>query len=387
MKRLFFTGMLLALGMFVFTQTAHAQINFSEFDGARLVTYTQDDAPASTFKDWIGEMNVGAGLRTSMNSAKTGGAARTYDFNLDNVRLYVSSSGHDAISLEFNMDINNAQGFGVGVEAGEARVLDAIAKFKLSDAVNIWIGRMLPPSDRSNLSGPYYLNAWTFPWVQFGYHNIFQGRDDGILAHGKLKEGRFEYALGAFDGKEAGPGGNDNMMVAGRFNVNLLDVEEGYYNSSTYFGSMDILTIGFAFQSQTGTATLTDVNDYDGYSFDVLYERPTEDGGAITVEGAWYDFEGTQSSNDGNSYFVMVSRMSGSDVAVGPASGRIIPYYRHQNFERDAGAANDKISSNDWGVHLVMNGHNSRFTLEYSQSETFSGDSTEDVRFGYQLQF
>jgi hypothetical protein len=83
----------------------------------------------------------------------------------------------------------------------------------------------------------------------------------------------------------------------------------------------------------------------------------------------------------------MVSRMSGSDVAVGPASGRIIPYYRHQNFERDAGAANDKISSNDWGVHLVMNGHNSRFTLEYSKSETFSGDSTEDVRFGYQLQF
>jgi len=385
MKRSLFTGMLLTLGMFVFTQTAQAQINFSEFDGARLVNYTQDDASESTFKDWVGEMNVGAGLRTSMNSAKTGGAARTYDFNLDNVRLYVSSSGHDVITLEFNMDINNAQGFGVGTEAGEARVLDAIAKFKLSDAVNIWIGRMLPPSDRSNLSGPYYLNAWTFPWVQFGYHNIFQGRDDGILAHGKLKEGRFEYAVGAFDGKDAAAGQNDNMMVAGRFNVNLLDVEEGYYNSSTYYGSKDILTVGFAFQSQNGTDVAG--ADYDGYSFDVLYERPTDDGGAITVEGAWYDFEGTQSTNDGDSYFVMVSRMSGSDVAIGPASGRVIPYYRHQNFDRDAGAATDKIRSNDWGLHLVMNGHNSRFTLEYSKSETVSGGSTEDVRFGYQLQF
>jgi len=386
MKRLLFTGMLLALGMFVFTQTTQAQIEFSEFTGTRLVTYTQDDANESTFKDWVGEMNVGAGLRTSMNSSKPQGAARTYDFNLDNVRLYVSSSGHDVITLEFNMDINNAQGFGTGAEAGEARVLDAIAKFKLSDAVNIWIGRMLPPSDRSNLSGPYYLNAWTFPWVQFGYHNIFQGRDDGILAHGKLKEGRFEYAIGAFEGKDAAAGSNDNMMVAGRLNVNLLDVEEGYYNSSTYFGSMDILTVGFAFQSQNGT-DVAGAGDYDGYSFDVLYERPTEDGGAITVEGAWYDFEGTNSSNDGNSYFVMVSRMTGSDIAIGPASGRVIPYYRHQNFDRDAGDATDKIRSNDWGLHLVMNGHNSRFTLEYSKSETVSGSSTEDVRFGYQLQF
>ncbi|MEC7565113.1 MAG: hypothetical protein VX738_05455 [Planctomycetota bacterium] len=384
MRKFILAGMLSALAMFGFSQTSNAQIQISDYEPVRLASFTQDDAAESTFKDWIGKMNIGAGLRTNMGSSKASGGDRSYDFNLDNLRLYMNSSGHDVITLEFNTDINNAQGFGVGTEAGEVRVLDAIAKFKLSDQVNIWIGRMLPPSDRSNLSGPYYLNAWTFPWVQFGYHNIFQGRDDGILAHGKLKDGRWEYAIGAFEGKNV-PTGDDNMMIAGRFNVNLLDVEDGFYNSSTYYGSMDILTAGFAFQNQNGTDIGT--GDYDSYSFDVLYERPTEDGGAVTVEGAYYDFTGTQSTNDGNSYFVMVSRMSGSTTAIGPATGRLVPYYRHQNFDRDAGAASDQIRSNDFGVHMLMNGHNSRFTLEYSKSELVDGSSREDVRFGYQLQF
>lgn len=35
------------------------------------------------------------------------------------------------------------------------RILDAIGQIELHDAFNVWAGRMLPPSDRANLAGPY----------------------------------------------------------------------------------------------------------------------------------------------------------------------------------------------------------------------------------------
>lgn len=60
----------------------------------------------------------------------------------------------------------------------DIRVLDGIAKFQFNDLVNIRAGRLLPPSDRSNLSGPYYLNAVDYPFVQ-NYPAIFAGRDNG----------------------------------------------------------------------------------------------------------------------------------------------------------------------------------------------------------------
>ena len=54
---------------------------------------------------------------------------------------------------------------------------------------DLWVGRQLPPSDRSNLDGPYYLNAaWSFPIVQsFGNLGISAGRDDGVAIHGDVQ--------------------------------------------------------------------------------------------------------------------------------------------------------------------------------------------------------
>jgi len=42
---------------------------------------------------------------------------------------------------------------------------------------------MLPPSDRSNLSGPFFINGWDYPFVS-NYPNVFEGRDDGVAYWG-----------------------------------------------------------------------------------------------------------------------------------------------------------------------------------------------------------
>jgi len=358
--------------------------------------------------DW-GEdtwLTVGAGLRTSYSATRVGGTTPgPYDnnFNIDNARVYLNGRGHDCLGFEFNLDVNNAQGLtddklgqdGLGEDAADMRILDAIVKFEFNDLINIWMGRMLPPSDRANLSGPFYQNAgWDFPFTQFGYQEIFQGRDDGAALWGQLGGGAVKYQIGVYEGRnQAGLGnetqnfaagaGSDDLLFAGRFTVNLLDPEAGYYNASTYHGAKDILAIGYAFHHQNdsiGTA------DYDMYSFDVLFESTLGNGGVVTAAGAYYDTTGSYAAaNNGRSYMVEASYLTAREFALGCCvSGKIAPFWRHQEYTRDVGAAVDRV--NDWGFHYVMYGHNARVTYVYSDSDGHETD-TERHLIGVQLQY
>ncbi|WP_438382173.1 hypothetical protein [Asaia sp. BMEF1] len=51
------------------------------------------------------------------------------------------------------------------IRDGNWNVLDGILQFEPVKAVNLWLGRMLPGSDRSNLDGPYFLSTYAFPMV------------------------------------------------------------------------------------------------------------------------------------------------------------------------------------------------------------------------------
>ena len=49
----------------------------------------------------------------------------------------------------------------------------------------MWAGRFLPPSDRFNLDGPYFLNAYNFPIVQ-AYPALENGRDNGCCYYERV---------------------------------------------------------------------------------------------------------------------------------------------------------------------------------------------------------
>lgn len=92
---------------------------------------------------------MGAGLRASFNSVEDGapsGDDRSKDFTLDSIRLYMGGQLHSLIAFEFNTERDGG---------GDVHVLDAVAKFAFSDLFQVWAGRFLPPSDRSNLDGSY----------------------------------------------------------------------------------------------------------------------------------------------------------------------------------------------------------------------------------------
>src|SRR5258706_2325838 len=115
-------------------------------------------------------VNIGFGLRTSYTNATTSpaGTSQANNFNVDNVRLYLSGSYGKYLKATFNTERTG----GSASTGGDAvRVMDAIGQFEPYDSFNVWLGRMLPPSDRANLDGPFYLLPWSFPGIVSNYPN------------------------------------------------------------------------------------------------------------------------------------------------------------------------------------------------------------------------
>ncbi|MFP6667208.1 MAG: hypothetical protein VB876_07845 [Pirellulales bacterium] len=365
--------------------------------------------------DW--SINVGAGIRTSYNahdSGNPGNGAAIQDFNLNNARIYLNGQGHDRIGFEFNTDINNAQGFQDNhngspfgtTELGEMRVLDAVLKFDMGCNAHIWFGRFLPPSDRSNLSGPFYLNAWNFPFVQLGYNNIFQGRDDGVALWGERGGGRFKWSVGLFDGENlggrdvAGQPGVDNLEVAARVTLNLLDPEPGYYNSSTYYGEKDILAIGLAVQHRSAALATSDSTNWN---VDVLFEKALGNCGVLTLEGAYYEYNDnfgsapsggpvlnpvTGGTRQGDSHFLLASYLLPREVCLAGYPGKWQVMARYQEYNHDAGVP----VAEQWDLQLnyIMFGHDARLSAVWSELDTTSGSAgslSNTFTLGAQVQF
>jgi hypothetical protein len=156
-------------------------------------------------------------------------------------------------------------------------ILDAVGQFSISPHFNIWFGRFLPPSDRDNLTGPFYANEWAVytDGIQDGYPFVFQGRDNGAMYWGDFKAGiaKIKVAAGAFDGASADR--NTDVIFGGRVQLDFWDPENGYYQNSTYYGDKNVLALSVATEAQASKTATT---------VDFLMERKIMQGGAFTIE-------------------------------------------------------------------------------------------------------
>jgi hypothetical protein len=357
-------------------------------------------------------VSVGFGMRTSFTSAEDGspdGDSRSSDFELDSIRLYMGAQLNKYIKATFNTEKTGD---------GEVQVIDAIAQFELADEFNIWAGQMLPPTDRSNLDGPYYLLAWGYPTVLNGYPSYAVGRDKGLLAWGKVFDKKVVYSVGAFEGHNNYEGlssESDNLLYAGRLAINFLDPElaPAYYTGSTYYGAADIFTIGLVAQQQSdGVGTAAVKGDYSAYSVDVLFETKDTGSGSVTLEGAYYDTDtddtvdvapGTGGKNSGGltqgkSYLLGAAYLFPQKVGW----GQFQPYVRFQKFDRDEVlGTGDPVAPQqfgadvkryDIGVNYVIAGPNAKISATYTKDE-FEVDGVDDDNdtnmfvLGVQLQF
>jgi hypothetical protein len=302
-----------------------------------------EDAP---FKKTL---NYGVGLRASGGPSTQSGTNDTVGlFQLD-VRPYISGQVTPYLKFEANLDVNGS----TNVDQGRVHVLDAVAKLEPDDLFNVWFGRFLPPSDRANLSGPYYQNAWNYPAGVNAYPSIYAGRADGGAVWGQVGKGVFKYQAGIFTLDTRVPLGQ--AIYAARLVFNALDPEPGYYNSSTYYGKKDVLAIGAAVQYKKNVAPAD--SSLGAFNLDGLFEKRL---GADTVslEAAYYNFnQGGNAGNQGWSTYGLMSYLIGTKV--GP--GKFQPMARYQYQGRPGGG--DGTKTVDGGVNYIIDGHNTRAAL------------------------
>lgn len=344
-------------------------------------------------------VSVGLGLRTSFTSAEDGspsGTSRSSDFELDSIRLYVNASLNKYIKGTFNTEKDADD---------NVKVLDAYAQFEFMDEFNVWAGRMLPPSDRANLDGPYYLNAWAYPGVVSQYPAKFAGRDNGVTVWGKLADKMITYSVGAFEGHNNIAGASsedDNLLYAGRIQFDFWDkgLDPAYYTSSTYYGSKDVLSVGIAAMYQKdGVGDNVTSGDYAAWNIDALLEKKLSNGGAATLEGAYYDYDTDDTADvapgfggaggtdnvgglsQGNAYLVGAAYLFPDVVGW----GKFQPYLRYQKFDNDLTDVDSK--QYDYGVNYIIDGHNARISATYTKNETDGADDLDKFVVGLQLQF
>ena len=343
-------------------------------------------------------IKVGFGVRTSFRGNESGSESsggRTRDFLLDNARIFLSGRVNDKMTAVLSTDINNAQGwsFGGNGDGTGLRILDAAIDYQLFDKVAVKFGRFLPSTDRSNLSGPFFLNAWQFPWVQFtnGYYDVFQGRDDGVTLYGERGDDvQVKWSLGLFEGYDtAGVGGDDNLWMVGRVVLNFLDPEDVYTNQSTYYGEKDIAALGFTFSNQNDAHG--GGMDYTAWSMDALLETTLDGGGVATLEAAYYDRDHDDSTvgfgQQGEGYFLLGSYLFADSISIGDIEGRLQPSIRFQAADRDVSTAGDTDRSVDYSLNYIINGHNARVSLVFQDISYVGGDDDQNLIIGGQIRF
>lgn len=332
-------------------------------------------------------MSIGVGVRTSFSAIEDGapnGSDWSNDFNLDSARIYLNGQIHKNIKFELNTECV----FCSSDSLREFAVLDAIAKFEFSPAFNVWAGRLLVPSDRAEMSGPYYANTYDFnktPFYPSDYSVKFgdggagvYGRDHGMTLWGGLgEEKRFTYAVGIFNGYQGGSNQSDEFLYGGRFSYNFMNVESnpGYYTSSTYYGGAgDIFTVSAALQHQSdGAGTQANPADFTGYSIDFLYENVLANKGVVTIEGEYKIFDTDLDSTaladascfcmfDGDSWTATALYMFPQEIGI----GKLQPYVRYTDVSPDSSADRDEI---DVGINYIIKGHNARISMMYQYGD------------------
>ncbi len=337
-------------------------------------------APTAAADISLPPVSVGAGLQTNYYNCdksciyssgtphKPGGSVQGFD--LDSIRLYVNGSVTSRIKLTFDTEYT---GSGGGPGANKVGVLDAIARFELSPAFNIWAGRFLPPSDRANLYGPYYANDWA-PYadgVADYYPDVATGRDNGIAYWGDY--GPMKLQIGAFDGGSlnSAVGDRSKLLGAARVMWDFWDKESGYYLNGTYYGDKDVLALGLAAQTQDSKAA---------WNLDGLLDKRLGDAGAVSLEAEYQKDDGLVSATASHGWYVLASYLLPQVVGI----GRFQPLVKYSDKTYDSGfaattgayVAGFALKTTEVDFNYVIREFNARVGIYFLHQSTGAGVAT-----------
>ena len=339
-------------------------------------------------------ISLGMGIRNSFTMAEdgsAGGGQWSNRFGVDNARIYINGKIHKYVGFEFNTECFSCNG-GAGAIANtiggnSVGMLDAIGKFEVNELVNVWFGRMLVPTERGELNGPFYhavydgfrtpLNPADFSTNFGGGGAGLYGRDNGVTFFGKIHPGgtHLQYVAGVFTGLRSaggtGPNLRSTLKYAGRLTWNLLNEEKnpGYYTSGTYYGTAgDILAIAVGGEYQnTAAGSIANPAPFGSVVSDILFEKVLPNNNGVFTANAEYKryWAGNLASySDGTSNFPLFSGTSFTAYALylfphEVGIGRFQPYGRYTFVNGVHATALDEF---EVGTNYIISGHNARIS-------------------------
>ncbi|CUQ68335.1 Short chain amide porin [Candidatus Nitrospira inopinata] len=381
---------------------------------------------------WI---SIGMGIKTSFNAVEGASPAGHYtnDFKVDFARIYINGKIHKYVGFEFNTEcFNCGVAGGANIFGGNSAIglLDAIGKFEFDEKFNIWVGRLLLPSERGELNGPFYHATYAgfrTPFFPADFSSNFDngaglyGRDNGATLWGKVHPmgTHLLYAVSVSQGLRAAANSGSSLMYTGRLQWNLLNDETspGYYTSGTYFGTAgDILAIAISGQHQKDGAGNVNaafgVSDFTGMSIDLLVEKVLPNNwGVFTFNGEFKRFWARYALDaftavspvtglvdcfcifNGHSWTVYGLYLIPAKVGI----GQFQPYARFTSIN-----PLNSSTRQEWegGVNYVIDGFNARISAYYtygdlktkggpagSFSPTATGDKVDSFHVALQLQY
>jgi hypothetical protein len=186
-------------------------------------------------------------------------------------------------------------------------------------------------------------------------------------------------------------------------------LDPAYYTSSTYYGDKDVLSVGIAILYQRdGIGTENVKGDYQAWNIDALLEKKLASAGTLTLEGAYYNYDTNNISDNtglssgltdnvggirqGQAYLGGVAFLFPQTVAW----GKLQPYCRFQKFDQDstptggitAPAVMGSVSKQyDLGVNYIIDGHKARVSATYTRNQSSGTENRDRFALGLQLQF
>lgn len=281
-----------------------------------------------------------------------------------------------------------------------ADVLDLVAKVEIVEVLNLWVGRMPIPSDRSSLSTVWAMPTWnppgqyssyplpaatgpaalasanTRPWPGPRYGSY--GRGDGFTLWGQLGGGKLKYYAGMFDLDQP----EKSPLYTARVNLSLINPEPGYRSSSGYYGGRNLLALGVSGQHQAHgslPASGETAGDFDELGADLLFEMNGGTAGVVDVEGSVAKLWGT---GELASYQVMA--LASYLVPIDVGIGRFQPLLRCQFAGAGKAADASAFTGIDAQLGYIIDGYHARLLASYQYAK-LQGRRENAILFGLQL--
>lgn len=254
------------------------------------------------------KINSSFGIRAGLRLQDPSKVKDMSEIHLDNAYdSTVEARFNGKVNDEFSwvVNFNAVLVGGTLAPAGGVGVMDLIAQYQPAKEFNIWAGRLLVPSDRSNFTGPFFMSPWNYPGFYvagppIGPMDRANGRDQGVTVWGNAADDKLKYYVGAY-GLDRTWTNSGSEYYSGRISYSLQGSEPGYFGSSTYYGQKSVVTIGIGgqYQKARGGSSIDTTTgapkETEMFMADALVEEATS-GGTFTFEGQFYKY------NDGYSF-------------------------------------------------------------------------------------